>query len=136
MANSSRSIWHEWLKFINKTANGMSSDIWYPDHTPPNWHILKNKGNVSKSMVSLNGKQKIWKWTSTYNLQKKTTFQKPHQIFAIQKHALKLRFSSSKGIVSSCALLPSKGKHWKMPAAYSPNANTIIEGMITAFNWN
>ena len=133
-----QSIWHRWSMLFNKLQMVWMLDVWHTSrHTQPDWLTsLKKKRNVSTIKVSLNGKQKIWKWTSTYNLQKKTTFQMPHQIFAIQKHALKLRFPPSKGIVSSCPLLPSKGKHWKMPAAYSPNANTIIEGMITAFNWN
>ena len=55
---------------FNKLQKVWMLDVWHTSrHTQPDWLTsLKKKRNVSTIKVSLNGKQKIWKWTSTYIL--------------------------------------------------------------------
>ena len=75
---------------------------------PTDTHILRNKRNVSNSKVSSNGKTERNEMILNLHLQRKTTFQMPHQIFAIQSKQGKMHH-----------LKPSH----QMP---SPSSKTII----------
>ena len=95
---------------LQQTANGVNA--WCLTYIPPHPTRLTH---IPKEEKECQYHQGFIKWqTENMKMNINLHLQIPLQFFTIQSKHWNCVFSPSKGSVSSCALSPSKGKHWKM----------------------